>query len=107
MCAHPCNRFSDEAERHDSLGLLARQDEQHLIHNTSALHVHASIPICAAAMCVHSHMCMSMHTVVAIPGCQLDYIRNELQSRIERLSSDPNLEAGRYILLIWILAWKS
>jgi hypothetical protein len=30
-----------------------------------------------------------------IPGCQLDYIWNELQSRIGRLSSDPNLEAGR------------
>jgi hypothetical protein len=33
--------------------------------------------------------------VVAIPGCQLDYIWNELQSRIGRLTSDPNLEAGR------------
>ena len=34
-------------------------------------------------------------SVVAIPGCQLDYIWNELQSRIGRLTSDPNLEAGR------------
>jgi RNAse (barnase) inhibitor barstar len=33
--------------------------------------------------------------VVAIPGCQLDCIWDELQSRIGRLSSDPNLEAGR------------
>jgi hypothetical protein len=33
--------------------------------------------------------------VVAIPGCQLDYIWNELQSRIGRFTSDPNLEAGR------------
>jgi hypothetical protein len=33
--------------------------------------------------------------VVTIPGCQLDYIWNELQSRIGRLTSDPNLEAGR------------
>jgi hypothetical protein len=33
--------------------------------------------------------------VVAISGCQLDYIWNELQSRIGRLTSDPNLEAGR------------
>jgi hypothetical protein len=33
--------------------------------------------------------------VVAIPGCQLDYIWNELQSRIGCLTSDPNLEAGR------------
>jgi hypothetical protein len=29
---------------------------------------------------------------VAIPGCQLDYIWNELQSRIGRLTSDPYLE---------------
>jgi hypothetical protein len=36
-----------------------------------------------------------MGTVVAIPGCQLDYIWNELQSRIGRVTSDPNLEAGR------------
>jgi hypothetical protein len=34
-------------------------------------------------------------SVVAIPGCQLDYIWNELQSRIGRLTSDPNLEFGR------------
>ena len=33
--------------------------------------------------------------VVVIPGCQLDYIWNELQSRIGKLTSDPNLEAGR------------
>jgi hypothetical protein len=32
---------------------------------------------------------------VVIPGCQLDYIWNELQSRIGRLICDPNLEAGR------------
>jgi hypothetical protein len=34
-------------------------------------------------------------SVVAIPGCQFGYIWNELQSRIGRLTSDPNLEAGR------------
>ena len=33
--------------------------------------------------------------VVAIPGYQLDYIWNELQSRIGRLTSDPYLEACR------------
>jgi hypothetical protein len=33
--------------------------------------------------------------VVAIAGCQLDYIWKELQFRIGRLTSDPNLEAGR------------
>ena len=38
--------------------------------------------------------CGNMVSVVAIPGCQLDYIWNELQSRIGRLTSDPNLEAG-------------
>jgi hypothetical protein len=36
-----------------------------------------------------------MPGVVAIPGCQFDYIWNEVQSRIGRLASDPNLEAGR------------
>ena len=30
---------------------------------------------------------------MAILGCQLDYIWNELQSRIGRLTCDPNLEA--------------
>jgi hypothetical protein len=38
---------------------------------------------------------MSYVSVVAIPGCQLDYIWNELQSRIGRLTSDPYLEAWR------------
>jgi hypothetical protein len=33
--------------------------------------------------------------VVAISGCSLDYIWNELQSRIGRLTSDPYLEAWR------------
>ena len=33
--------------------------------------------------------------VVAIPDCQLDYIWNELQSRIGKLTSDPYLEAWR------------
>jgi hypothetical protein len=33
--------------------------------------------------------------VVAIPGCQLDCIWNELQYRIGRLTSDPYLEAWR------------
>jgi hypothetical protein len=33
--------------------------------------------------------------IVAIPGCQLEYIQNELQSRIGRLTCDPDLEAGR------------
>ena len=46
-------------------------------------------------------------TVVTIPGCQLDYIWNELQSKIGRLTCDPNLEAGRYKFLTWILAWRS
>ena len=45
--------------------------------------------------------------VVTIPGCQLDYIWNELQSRIRRLTYDPNLEAQRYNFLTWILAWRS
>jgi hypothetical protein len=35
--------------------------------------------------------------VVAIPGCQLDYIWNELQSRIGGHSCDLDLEAGRQV----------
>jgi hypothetical protein len=38
---------------------------------------------------------ISLEVVVAIPSCQLDYIWNELQSRIGRITSDPNLEAGK------------
>jgi hypothetical protein len=45
--------------------------------------------------------------VMAIPGCQLDDIWNELQSKIGRLTCDPNLEVGRYKFLTWILAWES
>ena len=33
--------------------------------------------------------------ILAVPSCQLDYIWNELQSRIGRLTCDPDLEAGR------------
>jgi hypothetical protein len=42
-----------------------------------------------------------------ISGFQLDYIWNELQSRIGKLTCDPDLEAGRYKFLTWILAWRS
>ena len=45
--------------------------------------------------------------VMAIPGCQLDYIWNELQSRIGRVTCDPDLEAWRHKFLTWILAWRS
>jgi hypothetical protein len=40
---------------------------------------------------------MKLAHVVALPGCQLDCIWNELQSRIGRAISDPNLEAGRFL----------
>jgi len=39
--------------------------------------------------------------VVAIPGCQLDYNWDELQSRIGRLTSDPYLEAWRSLSGSW------
>jgi hypothetical protein len=47
--------------------------------------------------------CMSSPkvSVVAIPGCQLDYIWNELQSRIGRLTSDPYLETWRSLSGSW------
>jgi hypothetical protein len=40
-------------------------------------------------------------SVVAIPGCQLDNIWNELQSGIGRLTSDPYLEAWRSLSGSW------
>jgi hypothetical protein len=39
--------------------------------------------------------------VVAIPGCQLDNIWNELQFGIGRLTSDPYLEAWRSLSGSW------
>jgi hypothetical protein len=42
-----------------------------------------------------------MWAVVAIPGCQLDNIWNELQSGIGRLTSDPYLEAWRSLSGSW------
>ena len=45
--------------------------------------------------------------VMAIPGCHLDYIWNDLQFRIEGLTCDPYFEAGRYKFLTWILAQRS
>ena len=45
-------------------------------------------------------------SVMAILGCQLDYIWNELQSRNGGHTCDPDLEAGRFRLLTWILTWR-
>jgi hypothetical protein len=53
------------------------------------------------------YSCTYIMTLVAIPGCQLDYIWNELKPRIGKLTCDPNVEAGRYKFLTWILAWSS
>jgi hypothetical protein len=41
--------------------------------------------------------------VMAIPGCQLDYIWNELQSRNGEHICDPALDMGWHMLLIQIL----
>ena len=48
---------------------------------------------------VRKNEIISLTGVVAISGCQLDYIWNELQSRIERLTCDPDLEARRHKFL--------
>ena len=45
------------------------------------------------------------NSAMTIPDCQLDYIWNELQSRIGWLTCHPELEAGRHRFLIWILTW--
>jgi hypothetical protein len=44
---------------------------------------------------------LNLNLVVAIPGCQLDNIWNELQSGIGRLTSDPYLEAWRSLSGSW------
>jgi hypothetical protein len=55
----------------------------------------------------HHEICRQMDgmsscvSVVAIPGCQLDNIWNELQSGIGRLTSDPYLEAWRSLSGSW------
>ena len=49
----------------------------------------------------------SFFFVLAILGCQLDYKWNELQSKIERITCDLDLEAERYKFLTWILTWRS
>jgi hypothetical protein len=46
-------------------------------------------------------------SVMAIPGCHLDYTWNELQSRIGGLTCDPDREARRHKFLTWILTWRS
>ena len=42
---------------------------------------------------------------MAIPGCQLDNIWNELQSRNGGHTCDPDLKAGKHKLLAWIYTW--
>jgi hypothetical protein len=46
-------------------------------------------------------------TMMAVPGCQLDYIWNELQPRNGGHICDPDLEAERHRLLTHILTWRS
>jgi hypothetical protein len=48
-----------------------------------------------------SRDCPTLGSVVAIPGCQLDNIWNELQFGIGRLTSDPYLEAWRSLSGSW------
>jgi hypothetical protein len=50
---------------------------------------------------VYYPLMASLPCVVAIPGCQLDNIWNELQSGIGRLTSDPYLEAWRSLSGSW------
>jgi hypothetical protein len=52
-----------------------------------------------------SILIFNIPVVIAIPGCQLDYIWNELQSRNRGHTCDPDLEAGRHRLLTQILTW--
>lgn len=44
---------------------------------------------------------------VAIPGCQLEYIWNELQSRTGHHTCDTHLEDEGQKFLTWILALRS
>ena len=59
----------------------------------------AQIPDYKHVLRATQHLHRTSLSVVAIPGCQLDYIWNELQPRIGRLTWDPDLEAGRYKFL--------
>jgi hypothetical protein len=45
--------------------------------------------------------------VIAIPGCQLEYIWNELQSRTGHHTCDTHLEDEGQKFLTWILALRS
>jgi hypothetical protein len=55
----------------------------------------------------HGNLKAEMKHVVVITGCHLDYIWNDLQSRIEKFTCDLDLETGKYKFLTWILAWRS
>lgn len=55
------------------------------------------VHVCACTLSSKSYF----GSVVAIPGCQLDNIWNELQSGIGRLTSDPYLEAWRSLSGSW------
>jgi hypothetical protein len=65
--------------------------------------VEGKTPLLQTVLDLHVHTMASAYlgTVVAIPGCQLDNIWNELQSGIGRLTSDPYLEAWRSLSGSW------
>jgi hypothetical protein len=56
---------------------------------------------CLSRLLYPAKLSINIDGVVAILGCQLDYIWNELQSRIGRLTSDPYLEAWRSLSGSW------
>jgi hypothetical protein len=83
------------------LGTSSKTD--HIISHNAGLNRYKNIEIIPSILSDHHGLRLifsnninnTKQTVVAIPGCQLDYICNELPSRIGRLTIDPNLEAGR------------
>jgi hypothetical protein len=58
-------------------------------------------------MCIYLYLVWAYMHVMAISGWQVDYICNELQSRIGRINCNPDLEAGRHKFKTWTLAMKS
>jgi hypothetical protein len=79
-------------ERRVSRHLLCCQSSNSTVRSSSLL---------GAASHLRALWFVDYPCVVAIPGCQLDNIWNELQSGIGRLTSDPYLEAWRSLSGSW------
>jgi hypothetical protein len=70
----------------------------HTVHNKNNNNVkNTRSSVLARVLLGHEPSTVSRSIVMAIPGCQLDYVWNELQSRIGGHTCDPDLDAGKHI----------